>query len=418
LKMARCLFLAGDWPIMPDAPGGAGALIYSHLELLAHTDCEIVLLVLCGADNQNCLEDVIGAPLQEGQTVRSWCATIGRFELKQAARRSAPLRYALLALQDPTTTYVTPAPETRRAWHTLLKEVEPDVIWAEHLRPGTFAVQNTPQNGQGIPVIYSHHDWSWKIKRHRVGAGASRLRSSVKFWFRRRHEEALVRQAAGCVTASASEAKEIKALGNGNVVQLPATYLPVTLANGEDGPPRIVHLGGMQTTANREGLQRFMAIVWPRLLRALPERPELWVVGSLSGAPAKLRAALDEAGAVCTGFVPDLTTALRPGDLHIIPWEYDTGTRTRIPLALNHGQVIVSTRAAATCLPQLQDGVNGVLVEDLQGMADEIVSLYQDYGRRQRLAAAGRETFLEHFTREALQPRLNRFLYTIAEERV
>ncbi len=137
------------------------------------------------------------------------------------------------------------------------------------------------------------------------------------------------------------------------------------------------------------------------------------MIGSLNGASPALLDKLSLAGAVCTGSVEDLTTVLRPGDIHIIPWEHDTGTRTRIPLVMNYAQVLVSTRAAAACIAELVPGKNCILVENLKEMAGQIVGLYSQPEIRKELGLAGRQTFEEHFTREALQPDFDRFLQAI-----
>jgi hypothetical protein len=166
----------------------------------------------------------------------------------------------------------------------------------------------------------------------------------------------------------------------------------------------------MQTTANRLGLERFLDVSWPIICQTSSVHPELWVVGSLAGASGSLLAKLKQAKAACPGFVDDLTTVLRPFDIHIIPWEHNTGTRTRIPLVLNYGQVLVSTKAGAACLPELRHNENCVLVHNLEQMAKEVMLLIPDESRRQKLARAGRDTFEKQYTREAVQPRFNQFL--------
>jgi glycosyltransferase involved in cell wall biosynthesis len=273
-----------------------------------------------------------------------------------------------------------------------------------------LAVQSPIQH----PIVYSHNDWKWRIKQHRTTEKTQKWYDHIKYRFRRRQEEKLVQEVAGCVAASASEAEEIRPL-NPNVFFLPTTYSPIpnTMSTPRDGDIRVVHLGGMQTTANRLGLERFLDLSWPLICQSLPNPPALWIVGSLDGASNSLRLKLEQAKATCTGFIEDLTSVLRPNDIHIIPWEYNTGTRTRIPLLLNHRQVLLSTRAAAACLPELINDENSVLVEDLAQMAAEIVELMNDPARRQRLAWAGRQTFERHYTREAIQPRFNQFLQNL-----
>jgi glycosyltransferase involved in cell wall biosynthesis len=172
----------------------------------------------------------------------------------------------------------------------------------------------------------------------------------------------------------------------------------------------------MNTVANRRGLERFLAVSWPRLRNGDGKPPELWIVGDLTGAPDSLHADLARSGAVLTGFVRDLSQVLRPGDIHIVPWEHATGTRTRIPVILRHGQVLLSTRAAAACLPELRDGEDCVLVDDLTEMAAQARRLTEDRDERARLGRAARRAFERHFVREAVQPRFDAFLDQVAPE--
>lgn len=224
-----------------------------------------------------------------------------------------------------------------------------------------------------------------------------------------------MRRVAGCVSGSTSEATEMRSLGASNVAYFPPTYVPIELSELSESvsSPRIVHLGGMQTTATRKGLKRFLEVTWPILCRGLDKQPEFWVIGNMEGAPKSLLGSLDQAGAVCTGFVKDLKSVLRPFDIHVVPWEHNTGTRTRIPLALNYGQVLVSTKAAAACFPNLRHDIDCILVDDLDCMTSEILDLLTNQQRRRRIGEAARKAFMENFTREALQPSFNEFLYDV-----
>ncbi len=408
-----CLYVMEDWPITPDATGGVAPLIYSHLGLLARSGRQITLLILRGEHNSNAFEQFIIEQPDVWAEVSQWIAAHYKVTLKLAGRESNRLRWFGTILQDPSLHHVRLDQESISELQEIVDEIEPDLIWAEDLLAATLLARHVGT----LPVVYSHNDWKWRIKKHRMGVGSRAWRNRFKFWLRKRHEEALVNRVAGCVAASASEADEIHRLGAANVTYLPTTYT----ARARDFPklipecPQIVHLGSMQTTANRLGLARFMELSWPILVESLEEVPRLFVIGSLSGISDELQESLENAGATCTGYLEDLTTVIRPYDLQIIPWEYDTGTRTRIPLAMNHGQVIVSTQAAAACLPELQHDQNCVLSRDLVQMAREIIALYSDSDRRRRLAQAGHETFLQNFTVEALQPRLEKFLSSLSE---
>ena len=141
----------------------------------------------------------------------------------------------------------------------------------------------------------------------------------------RKIEESLVRKVTACISASITEAKEIENLGCKIVRYFPPTFEPITFSKTIDEPliPKIVHLGGMRTTATRQGLERFLDIVWPKC-RLIVKSPLLYVIGDLTGASNSILAKLKKFNAYCTGFVEDLSHILKPYDIFIIPWEYNS----------------------------------------------------------------------------------------------
>jgi glycosyltransferase involved in cell wall biosynthesis len=408
--MSLCLILVEDWPLAPDVSGGATSLIYSHLELLAHSGNEIALVVLSHPHDLKGSEDVKLEQPQEWDTLKKRCKAIYDIPLKPTPIKDSPLRRFGYLLFDPAAfrygDLITGSGYD--SLRKLINEIKPKFIWAEHLIPVTLAERSSAN----APVIYSHHDWAWRIKGYRAGEEAKHWKKRLHFWVGKRHEETLVRRVSGCVSASMTETHQMRSLGAKHVEYFPTIYTPVDLPNGRthNSRPRIVHLGGMQTTANRIGLQRFLEISWPVICEHVKSKPELWVIGSLEGAPEALLADLKGRGVICTGFVEDLSSVLRPFDIHIIPWEYNTGTRTRIPLILNYSQVLVSTRAGAACISELKHGENCVLADDLSQIAQQIIELFDDESAREEIGKAGRMTFLSHFTRESLQTRFNAFI--------
>jgi glycosyltransferase involved in cell wall biosynthesis len=405
-----CLFLVEDWPLTPDASGGAGPLCYAHLALLVRSGWQVWLVVLVGEKSSKGFARFVEEQPDIWLEVQGWCHHHTLIQIARCQTSQTLWKRVANILRKPDRLLIDPAPRMVDQLQEQVKLAQPTLIWAEHLLPTTVAVQALrPEK-----VVYSHHDWHWRIKSLRHDSSDWRRRILMRA--RRRHEEKLVRVVKACITGSGSEGEDIAHISGKPVGYFPITYEPVDQSSQEfHDDVRIVHLGGMQTTANRLGLARFLEISWPLICLELPVPPQLWVVGSLSGASENLQDMLHAADARCTGYVEDLGTVLRSYDLHIIPWEYDTGTRTRIPLAMNRSQVIVSTQAAAACLPELEHEHNCVLTSDLVEMAYEIIALSANNQRRRRLAHASHETFLQNFTVEALQPRLEKFLSSEVE---
>lgn len=409
--MQRCLFVIEDTiPLTPNFSGGASALAYSHFQLLANARVELSLLVLANDSEQSLFETYKSRYPNEWQYVQSQCRDWDIITIERDSRQNRPLRNMLDQIMDPSSPYGRISQKTRTKIKQLLDSTKPDFIWASDLGPSSIFAYNFPDT----KVIYAHYDWKWKIKHHRRGRdGDTDLRWLVKRSLTRRHEESLVRKVAYSVTGSYTEAQEIERLG-GHAVYFPTLYTPQEFPaiTFDISKPRIVHLGGMQTTANRLGLRRFSQVVWPILTNGESSLPDLWVIGQLDGADAALQEWLD-VNATCTGFVADLDDVMRPYDIHIVPWEYDTGTRTRIPLALSYGQVLVSTRASAACLPELKHNENAILVDNLEKMAWEIHDLLRNEDRRKHLGRSAYQVFINHYTQPALQPRFNEFIHGV-----
>lgn len=397
----KVLFVTPDFALSPDGYGGASALAYSHLELLAHSGQRLVLAILDGWGGMSEFDRYMVEQPDVWKHVQGWIDGWERLAEDAASAGHGPHR--LRTLRDPVAaSCARVGPVMAAAFQALVDRVQPDLIWAEHRKAAIVALCF----GQEVPVVYGHHDWGWKL--HALHTNGRDLEWRVRYRIRqkRRAEEHLVRKVAGCVSGSATERATMQRLGAVHTGYFPTTGTPVDLAARAAESPRLVHLSTMQATASREGMQRFLDVVWPQL----DPPPALWLVGSMAGAPEGLRQRLHEIGARCTGYVKDLRTVLRPYDLHIIPWEHDTGTRTRATIALNHAQVLVATQASMACLPELRAGENSMLVARLEDMAGVIHSLLDDSIRRRRLGDAARGTFLEAFTREAQQPRFDVFL--------
>lgn len=407
----RCLFLADDHPITPYPTGGGPALIHNHLELLHHAGIDLALALLEQPAYSHGFREYRQTHPECWSKVRGW---LSRDPLVAGA---GPLRFPdrwrrpLIAWNDPgRLIYGDVDGAQRAALSSLIADYAPDFIWAELLHPAVVARGVAGR----VPIVYGHQDWFWQITAL-MGRNLGRTLLAYHVWLRKRLEERLVREALGCVSGSATESAQITRLGGCHVAYLPPFSAPVD----EEGlpsageRPRVVQFGGMKTAANRIGVARFLQVAWPVVLQAENPPPELWVIGPMEDASGSLRRLLDGAGAICPGYVEDMPAVLRPDDIHVIPWEHDTGTRTRVPVALNYRQALLSTRAAVACLPELTHGKDAWLVDDLEAMGHAIVKLFRDDSLRQKLARAGRKTLLSTFTREAVQPRFDRFIEEI-----
>jgi glycosyltransferase involved in cell wall biosynthesis len=398
----RSIFIVSRRTISPNGRGGASAIHYDQLNALSELGHQIHLWHYCYPNQRQEFNRYMENESDVWSEIVSKCNSVTLTTLPDRPSLANRLNNKIANLMsrndilNPLLREVA-FPVLAR----LIKRTKPDFIWSQHFgATQVAALQNQ------IPVVYSHHDWLYRIKTmDAAGEGNGRLRDA---------EEVVARKAAAVVSGSAVECEQLRQVGCKNVAYIPVTYESANLDRDAWPSPRsrLVHLGGLGTTANRLGLERFFEVVWP----AVADNVELLVIGDTSEAPASLRGSL--AAVKCTGHVKELGTVLRPFDLHIIPWEHNTGQRTRMVLAFNHAQVVVAVRASVAGFPEAVDGKNCRLVDRLDQMVAVIKRLTPDVSERRRLGLAARETFENSFTRNAMLPRYESVISSTQSPRI
>jgi glycosyltransferase involved in cell wall biosynthesis len=296
----------------------------------------------------------------------------------------------------------------------LLTEFDPDTVWVESSALGAAVMLANPAVGWAL----SHLDVLYRVRalRHGVdlasvgtGRGMSVraiLHNRSHGWqidVLRRAETTVIQAAPVIITASATDAERLREMGAADVRVIPMGYdaLPIVepvMAAHET--PRVVHLGSMETTANRMGLEAYLRKAHPYL-----DSITLTLIGNASTLKPPLKDMIvGDARVVLAGYQPDLNTALRACDIAILPYEHDTGYRTKLPLLMRYRQVIVTTRAAVagSLIPGLSDVI--VITERLEDFPDAIRRLWHDSAERARLGSAAQAFFAAHYTHEAIQP--------------
>jgi glycosyltransferase involved in cell wall biosynthesis len=288
------------------------------------------------------------------------------------------------------------AAQNAKALTAVIKDIQPDFVWVENTNLTAAMILTNA----GLPWVFSHHDIQYRIRQIRQG-----VRKLSDLWFIhvcRRAESQVIRQSPIILTGSVTDGERLQQMGGRDVRVIPMAYNAPSFEPPPEPPatPRIIHLGSLETTANRVGMEAYL-----RKANTAAQKNaglELWIVGDASRVKDPLAGLLEESGAVLKGYIADLATVLQPYDISILPYEYDTGYRTKLPLLFSYGQVIVSTRAAVAGT-QI-DGLDEVciIVERVEEFPAAIEHLAQNPAERERLGKAARAFFDQHFTYDAV----------------
>ncbi|MDL1911674.1 glycosyltransferase family 4 protein [Chloroflexi bacterium CFX6] len=409
----KCIFLFGDAPLSANFSGAASRHLGSFLAL-KRLGVEVhVWRFLSENTREKVLAHETGESAHGRQFRRqadSWTDVV--------YPSTPPYRTRLELLQRATFQPVRLAfPETGTllaGFVNALQGLKPDFLWAESGAAGALAAsQPFP-----LPYVYAQTDFHHRIFQLRRQARSRRplLSEQIHEWAVRRGEMRIIRKATVITTGSQTEADELRRAGGRYVLVIPTTYEEVELdrLKPQDGSPaRILHLGGLRTTSNYLGLMAYLDKVQSHF-EAGESCFQLHVIGDTTGAKPELMERLFACKAVLHGHVDDLSSILRPFDIAIIPYEHDTGTRTKLSLLFNHAQVVVAARPAVAGSPELVPGGNCIVLPELEAFAKTLPALVQDRELRERVGCAAKKTFENEFTLEAQLPRFGKVLEHLA----
>lgn len=395
--MKNILFIVNSGKISSNENGGA-SVYYSHLEMLYKAGFKIKMLVVQWSDEDEYIkEDYVD--------IVNFIESIESYKILRNKTKKDFNRYVNALIKPEVFEYNFINQENTNYLQNFIEKNKISLVFAEWRWAGIW----TGFSDLSVPVVYSHHDWEFKLAKLR------KKRSLVEKFHtfqKKRVEQKLVRNVEGSISGSITEANEIQLISGKQSLYIPTTYKNVVSKLSPNTQPKIVHLGGMATTANRIGLERFLDICWP-VIKEQHSTVELVVIGSLNMASERLLNKLNDSRINCLGFVKDLTQVLYPLDIHIIPWEYNTGTRTRLPLVLNYEQILVSTEASVRAFPEIKHQNNAIICRNLEEMAREICILLDEKDVLKRISKEGKNTFLSSYTVQSQFPKLKKYLNNI-----
>ena len=285
----------------------------------------------------------------------------------------------------------------------LVARIRPDIVWADWI--GAM-----PLVPRGIPAIYSHSDFYYKIFDVRGKTKRRQLRWPDRQRFKRlpRVELSLCAEAAHVVCASASEKEQLEGVARAS------TYIPIVGPNipkprsvaYQSG--RVFLYGALFATSMKTAVRHLREQVWP-LLDGSRTSLEWHQVGKPDPTSAEDWNWIQQKF-VCHGFVDDLSEMFRMGDASLIPYQEDTGFRTKFVSAAGHGVVNIGYEQTFRCAPEFTPGENCLAAKTPREMAELLNTYAGDVNWRRRLGEASRALYEREFSFEAQLPKYQQVL--------
>lgn len=193
-----------------------------------------------------------------------------------------------------------------------------------------------------VPILVDLDDFKYRYGQDAAWSVAT-LKERMSKWLAHRLARRQLRRFTAAFAVSAADQAE--------VTELPSVFLPnVPLAQLAQPTPvpssqKLLFVGSLWYRPNSEGVDWFLAKVWPQVLAANPGAT-LTLVGA---APAATRAAWAMHPRVAApGFVDSLDDVYKQANLVIVPVHSGGGTNIKVLEALAHGRPCLVTQFVHT----------------------------------------------------------------------
>lgn len=360
--------------------------------------------------------------LRRGHSVTNWMVTPYQetptwpHEVKPLFDHIPP--QARVGLWRKLQAFVSPYPEG--VWTSAppspadLPKIEFDVAVLFHAQVGRFAV---PLIGAGVPVVYSAENVESELARRLAPMALTRM-SGVRFRLDaakfQRFETSLIRRASLVSAVSERDAMELRRLAPGIRVELLPSGADVRgvpfVDHGANRGHVLVFVGTLGYIPNRDGVIWFANRIMP-LIRSQYPRATARLVGS--SAP-KILGDLQGSGIELVGLVPDVRPELAAADVFVAPLRAGSGTRLKILEAFAAGIPVVATSVAAEGL-DVVDGLHLAIADDERSFADAVGALFEDSGRRTKMALAARRLVEDRYDWAVIGQRFDSLLRDVVD---
>ena len=253
----------------------------------------------------------------------------------------------------------------------------------------------------GSPVACTHHSIESELLRlraDRIRPRALGAYMNLQASFIERVEKRLCPRFALNVMMSDLDGERLRALAPGSKTLTVANGVDTEFFTPGEGDPaiggRVVFLGPTYMFPNRDGLDFFLAEIWPSVRRGVPDAT-LHTIGK--NPPHDKDRYQAAPGVTCHGYVPDIRPTMLQASCSIVPLRVGGGTRLKILDAWAMGRAVVSTSIGAEGL-DVNDGENALIRDNPGEFAEAVTRVLRDRELRLKLERNARRTAVDVYS--------------------
>lgn len=231
-----------------------------------------------------------------------------------------------------------------------------------------------------VPVIRKHSKAVVILRAHNVEHMIwQRIAKSERNLFKRKYIKHLtltlrayecehLNDFDGVMSITSNDAAMLKEMGcRKPIVPIPFGIMPESVAQVEEEPNSLFHIGSMDWMPNQEGIGWFLEKVWPKVHERMPQLT-LYLAGRKM--PEEMMK-LDMPGVRVVGEVPDAMYFIASKQINVVPLLSGSGIRVKIIEAMSAGKAVITTTVGAEGI-NYTDGRNLLIADTPDRFVEQI----------------------------------------------
>lgn len=159
-------------------------------------------------------------------------------------------------------------------------------------------------------------------------------------------------------------------------------------------PFSMFHLGPLDWLPNKDGLEWFLAQIFPNVISIIPE-VKLFIYSS-GGDKLKIDKSIRK-NVILKGYVNDIWTEVKDKELLIVPLRIGSGIRVKIIEMLAAGKLIITTNVGKEGIDAI-DGKHLLVSDEPIDFAHKIISFFKNEFDKEKLSVNAKELIRDKYT--------------------
>lgn len=192
---------------------------------------------------------------------------------------------------------------------------------------------------------------------------------------------------------------DIEYLGNQSSLAFYTNGINCIEKNPSYNDKKICFVGNMRTLQNQDAALTFINKILPEVKREIPD-VQFHIVGAQP--PENIQKLVDNKSIFVTGFVDSVEDYIKDSAVLVAPVNIAAGIQNKVLIGMACNIPVVMTSLISKAIPELENGINCFIEDDVKKFADICIKLCKDNKLRNKIASAGYKVMKTNYSWDAI----------------